>query len=239
MEKEGKRKVKEEEQEKEEEKDISKLVLGIMEGYSDSVIPPLSHFQSPRSESAINVVAEYNSSSKRKRENIRPKPPKEDCLGRERDRRVKMNESFALLESIVPSLLPKSSKEKVLQTTTEYIKYLEEKKKMLEKLKESSRSPMAATRSLVFPCTSRNSSVTVTACGSVALFGIESRKRHGFVTQIFMVFQKHRAEVLAANVVVNDGLLTLTVTAFVNGDESTTIEGIKRDILMLKNLDGV
>lgn len=112
---------------------------------------------------------------------------------------------------------------------------------MLEKLKESSRSPMAATRSLVFPCTSRNSSVTVTvtACGSVALFGIESRKRHGFVTQIFMVFQKHRAEVLAANVVVNDGLLTLTVTAFVNGDESTTIEGIKRDILMLKNLDGV
>ncbi|GMN46509.1 hypothetical protein TIFTF001_015690 [Ficus carica] len=107
---------------------------------------------------------------------------------------------------------------------------------MLENLKESTRpmAPAAATGSLVFPCTSRNSSsVTVTSCGSVAFFGIHSPMRQGFVTQIFMVFQKHRAEVLAASVVVDNGLLTLTVTAFVNGNEGSTVEEIKRDILML------
>lgn len=88
----GKRKVKEEK----EDEEISKLVLGIMEGYSDSVIPPLSLFKPGLSESAIDV---HSSLTKRaKAENVK-----------ERDRRVKMNENFSLLESIVPGLLPKVS----------------------------------------------------------------------------------------------------------------------------------
>ncbi|GMN46508.1 hypothetical protein TIFTF001_015691 [Ficus carica] len=106
MEKEGKLNVKEEE---EEEKEISKLVLGLMEGYSDSVIPPLSQFQFQFQFQPWKTTPEEDSTSRRKRE-IRPKPGKEDtaeCVGRERDRRLMMNESFALLESIVPGLSPK------------------------------------------------------------------------------------------------------------------------------------
>lgn len=105
---------------------------------------------------------------------------------------------------------------------------------MLEKLKESS-GPMAAKGRLILPCTSRNknSSVSVTLSGNLAFFGIQSPKRQGLVTQIFMVFHKHLAEVLAANVVVNHSQLTLTVTAFVNGNGSRTVEEIKNDILIL------
>ncbi|XP_062108531.1 basic helix-loop-helix protein A-like [Humulus lupulus] len=231
MENEGKRKIKEEEPNKEEEEEeISKLVLGIMEGYSDSVIPPLSQFK-PSSvlESAIVVAQEDSSSRKRARTKSIP----------ERDRRVKLNESYEFLESLVPGLLPKASKEKVLHAATEYIKYLEEKKKMLEKLKESSScsssEPMAEKGKQILPCTSssRNLSVSVTFSGNIAFFGIQSLKRQGLVTQIFMVFHKHLVEVLTANVVVNHTHLTLTVTAFVNGNESNTVEEIKRDILIL------
>lgn len=104
---------------------------------------------------------------------------------------------------------------------------------MLEKLKESS-GPMAAKGRLILPCTnSNNLCVSVTVSGNLAFFGIQSPKRQRLVTQIFMVFHKHLAEVLAANVVVNQTQLTLTVTTFVNGNESNTIEEIKKDILML------
>ncbi|KAF4358839.1 hypothetical protein F8388_013643 [Cannabis sativa] len=236
MENEGKRKVKEEEltkEDKDEEEEISKLVLGIMEGYSDTVIPPLSHFKpSSLLESSAIVVAQQDSTSK-KRARTKSIP--------ERDRRMKMNESYDLLQSLVPGILPKASKDKVLHAATEYIKYLEEKKKILEKLKESSSSSsssrsMAEKGKLILPCTSsstRNLSVTVTLSGNIALFAIQSLKRQGLVTQIFMVFHKHLVEVLAANVVVHHTQLTITVTAFVNGNGSNIVEEIKRDILML------
>ncbi|PON80262.1 Myc-type, basic helix-loop-helix (bHLH) domain containing protein [Parasponia andersonii] len=232
MKNEGKPKVKEELNKEEEE--LNKLVLGIMEGYSDSAIPPLSHFK-PLLESTI--VAQQGSSS-RKRARTKSSSSAQECraesLEKERGRRLKMNESLAILESLVPGLLPKTTREKVLHSTIEYIKYLEEKKKMLEKLKESS-GPMAPKGRLALPCTrsSRNLSVTVTFSGNLAFFGIQTPKRQGLVTQIFMVFHKHMAEVLAANVVINHSQLTLTVTAFVDGNGSNTVEEIKRDILIL------
>ncbi|POO02374.1 Myc-type, basic helix-loop-helix (bHLH) domain containing protein [Trema orientale] len=229
MENEGKPKVKEELNKEEEE--INKLVLGIMEGYSDSVIPPLSHFK-PLLESTI--VAQQGSSSRKRartKSSSWARESRAESLEKERGRRLKMNESLSILESLVPGLLPKTTREKVLHSTIEYIKYLEEKKKMLEKLKESS----APKGRLALPCTrsSRNLSVSVKFSGNLAFFGIQTPKRQGLVTQIFMVFHKHMAEVFAANVVVNHSQLTLTVTAFVDGNGSNTVEEIKRDILIL------
>lgn len=57
--------------------------------------------------------------------------------------------------------------------------------------------------------------------------------RQGLVTEIFMVFQKNSVEILDANVAVNDGQLTVTVTAIVNGSGGNVIEKIERDILSL------
>ena len=111
MENKEKQKIKEEGEEEEEEEEISKLVLGIMEGYSDSVIPPLSQFN-PLFESSI-VVAQEDISSSRKGTRTKPSSSaaaqgaRAEYSNKEKDRRVKMNESFAILESLVPNLAPK------------------------------------------------------------------------------------------------------------------------------------
>ncbi|KAL5541797.1 hypothetical protein UlMin_009507 [Ulmus minor] len=206
------------------EEEISNLFFSIMEGYSDSIIPPLSRFK-PFLEQPI--VADNDSTSRKRAK--RAKDDRTEFLEKEKDRRLKMNESFALLESLVPGLLPKSPQEKIAYETVEYIKCLEERLRMLEKLKET----MAARGRLMLPCASKNSSVSVTASGNVAFFGIECPKQHGLVTKILMVFHKHEAEVLAANVAVNNGHLTMSVTAFVNGNGSSAIEEIKREILII------
>lgn len=84
-------------------------------------------------------------------------------------------------------------------------------------------------------CSNRNSSVNVSVAGNVAFFGIQVTLRRHLVSNILAVFEKHRADVLAANVSVSDQRrLTLSVTAVVGGNrDGDVVEKIKRDILVI------
>ncbi|GAU11108.1 hypothetical protein TSUD_197320 [Trifolium subterraneum] len=158
----------------------------------------------------------------------------EETLSIERERRKKMKQMFTHLNTTVPTLLPNATKEVIITETIEYIKELEKKKKMLEELKESMKLPVVE-GSLLLPCRNRNCcSVSVTVSSNVAFFGIESVAKPGLITLILKVFFNNHAEILAANVSVNDGNLILAITALVqNGGNSAIIEKIKREIMSL------
>ncbi|KAL7210381.1 hypothetical protein ACSBR1_031855 [Camellia fascicularis] len=200
-------------EEEEEEKRISRLLLSTMEGYSDSVIPPLTEL-SPVCGTAIDEKG----SSSRKRG--RAKATEIENIQKERKRREKMTEKFSVLQSIVPNLLPKG---------------LEKERERLENLIKKTLLPesMAATH-----CANRNSSVDVTVSGGgVVFFGIRLVCRRHLATEILEVFEKHEAEVLAATFLVDGGhhqqrRLGVTVTAVVGGD-GDDVGKIKRDILNL------
>ncbi|KAF8401538.1 hypothetical protein HHK36_012480 [Tetracentron sinense] len=229
-----------------------------MENYSDSVIPPLSAL-SPLPKTNINEMA--SSSRKRSRAQDSQSNPVE--IQKERDRREKMSELFSVLQSMVStsmakvtgfsSILSKSSgvnhicslmilmgfspflelqatRVGIIDETIDRIKYLEEELKGLNEQKGSETAP---SKPVVSFSTHRSSSVDVTVSGNVAFFGVNSMVRQKLVMEVFMVFEKHRAEVLAANVAVNDRKLTLTVTALVNGNGDEIVDGIKRDLLIL------
>lgn len=122
--------------------------------------------------------------------------------------------------------------------TIEFICRLEEERGRLERLKKSISSPESmAAKPILSTCTNRSSSVNVTTAGvGVAFFGIQLAFRRRLVANVFSVFENHRAEILAANVSVDEQRqqLTLTITAMVGGyrgDE--TIEKIKREILVI------
>lgn len=74
-----------------EEEEIGKFFMGIMEGYQDSVIPPLNEFSPLK-----------GSSSSRKRG--RKEAADNENIQKERDRRDKMAENYSLLQSQVPGL---------------------------------------------------------------------------------------------------------------------------------------
>lgn len=126
-------------------------------------------------------------------------------------------------------LCQKATREKIVSETAKYIILLEEKKRQLEKLKESSES-MAPIRGTV---TNSNSSDNVIVSSNVTFFGIHMLAKQGLLTKIFMVFHKHQAEVLAANIAVNHGQVMVTITAYVNGNRGNTVEKIKKEILIL------
>lgn len=79
-----------------EEEELKRLFLGIMEGYNDAAIPPLSYFSS----SPEIPNHEQNSPNSTKRQ----KTDSESSY-KERRRREQMTENFFLLQSMVPSLL--------------------------------------------------------------------------------------------------------------------------------------
>lgn len=126
-------------------------------------------------------------------------------------------------------LCHKATREKIVSETAKYIILLEEKKRQLEKLKESSES-MAPIRGTV---TNSNSSDNVIVSSNVTFFGIQMLAKQGLLTKIFMVFHKHQAEVLAANIAVNHGQVMVTITAYVNGNRGNIVEKIKKEILIL------
>lgn len=135
-----------------------------------------------------------------------------------------------------------STREATLNATIKYIKDLEKKKERLEELKGLIMEPEDTNgRKLMLPCTSNNNnaSISVSLSGNVAFFGIQSKARFGLVTAIFKVFYKNNAEILAANVNVNGGELTLAVTALLlvldgdNNDGNAAAEKIKKQILGL------
>ncbi|CAK9145525.1 unnamed protein product [Ilex paraguariensis] len=201
-----------------------------MDGYKDSVIPPLSEF-SPFPGTAMN---EEGSSSRKRSKRAQAKNP--ESLHKERDRREKMTEKYSVLQSMVPSLMifPKATRERIVSDTIEYIKRLEEEKERLEGVQKAlpMKSPVA--KPVLSHFTDRNSSVNVSFSGGAAFFGIQLAFQRSLVVEIFRVFEKHMADVLAANVSVDDRRqLILTVTALLGGNGYESIEKIKREILSL------
>ncbi|KAK3039013.1 hypothetical protein RJ639_027498 [Escallonia herrerae] len=214
------------------EEDINRLFLGIMEGYKDSAIPPLTDFVPPAGGGGMGVSVEKGSSSKRG--NRGRGGGEKDYLQRERDRRDKMAEKFRVLQSMVPNLYHKATREAIVNNAIDYITKLEEEKSRLENLKKSISPESMEAKPILSYCTNRNSNVDVTISGGVAFFGIQLAAQRCLVVKVFGVFDKHGADVLAANVSVNDQRqLTLTVTAMVGGSSTDSIEKIKRDILRI------
>lgn len=126
-------------------------------------------------------------------------------------------------------LCHKATREKIVSETAKYIILLEEKKRQLEKLKESSKS-MAP---IIGTVPNSNFSDNFIVTSNVTFFGIQMLVKQGLLTKIFMVFHKHQAEVLAANVAVNHGQVMVTITACVNSNGGNTVEKIKKEILIL------
>ncbi|PIM99636.1 hypothetical protein CDL12_27866 [Handroanthus impetiginosus] len=81
-----------------EEEDIKRLLMGIMEGYNDTVIPPSSYFSPPP---GISIGEKGPSSVKRQKHGA----SWAESLHKERKRREQMNEKFSVLQSMVPTLL--------------------------------------------------------------------------------------------------------------------------------------
>ncbi|PIM98149.1 hypothetical protein CDL12_29374 [Handroanthus impetiginosus] len=81
-----------------EEEDIKRLLMGIMEGYNDTVIPPSSYFSPPP---GISIGEKGPSSVKRQKRGA----SWVESLHKERKRREQMNEKFSVLQSMVPTLL--------------------------------------------------------------------------------------------------------------------------------------
>ncbi|XVE82067.1 hypothetical protein DITRI_Ditri15bG0117000 [Diplodiscus trichospermus] len=218
---------------KEEESEINELLFSIMEGYSDKVVAPLSQFSTPLMEEAAAVVEAKGCSSRKPGGRLKEAEEVTESLKKERDRRGKMAESYDLLLSMVPNLFPKATRENIVGETITYIQFLEKEITRLEELKNSSESSKMA-EGKMHHFSNRNSSINVTVSNSIVFFGIQSLIRPCLVTDIFMVFHKHKAEVLAANVAADQRQLTVAVTAtVVNGNIDSTIEKIKRDILIL------
>lgn len=120
--------------------------------------------------------------------------------------------------------------------TIQYIHKLEEERDRLEALIKKSQESTAVMPTLTH-CTNRrdySSSVNVAVSGNgVAFFGIQTAiDRHHSTVEIFGVFERHKAEVLAASVSVNGEQLDLTVTAFIGGNRDM-IEKIKSELLNL------
>ncbi|KAL5852480.1 hypothetical protein ACOSQ3_007598 [Xanthoceras sorbifolium] len=220
------RKQKNKEEEEEEDKEINNLLLTLMEDYSDSVIPPLSDL------SHLHEDIENKSLSSRKR--CRDGDYKEEMIQIvkiQKDRRDIMKENFNVLQTMVPNLFPKASRERILDETISHIEFLKKEVERLEEKKNSSSTMVTKGKMSMY--SNLNSSINVTVSGNVFLFRIQTLARHRMVTEVFMAFHKHGAEVLASNVVVNHGQLTLIVTAFVDGNKDDIVEKIKRDVMVL------
>ncbi|KAL1334763.1 hypothetical protein HN51_063735 [Arachis hypogaea] len=159
----------------------------------------------------------------------------------ERNRRLKMNRLFSQLQATIPRPLSKATKEVIITETIRYIKELERKKNNLEQIKELQIQSHASGTTFMLPCMANddNCSVTVTVSANVAFFGIQTVARRGLITMILEVFSNHKAEILAANVAVNEGILTFAVTALLQivadgeGEGEGAVEMIKREIMTL------
>lgn len=122
----------------------------------------------------------------------------------------------------------KVSREQVLSGSIDFIKWLEEETNRLENLKKLLLQDLATPASSHY--TSRASSVNLTISNGVVFFVIRFWVKRGLLYNVFMVFEKYEAEVLVANVSVDDHqMVTLTVTVKV-GNGTRIVEGIRKEL---------
>ncbi|KAL3380282.1 hypothetical protein AABB24_000755 [Solanum stoloniferum] len=203
-----------------EEEEIERLFMGVMGGYKDAFMPPLTDF------STINEMG--TSSSNGNKRHKKEAPLADDTMHKERNRRGKMAELYSLLQSLVPTIshIHKATREKIVAESTDYIKCLEEE---ILRLKKS----LVVYKPALSQCRNRVSSVNATVSKGLAFFGIQFQLTQGLMTNIFSVLDKHQAEVLAANISVSDHqLTTLTVTVMIGNNESNIVETIRRELLL-------
>ncbi|TXG71788.1 hypothetical protein EZV62_000367 [Acer yangbiense] len=154
------------------------------------------------------AIENKSSSSSRKRcsrdhDDYKEEMVQINVIKSQKEKRDQMNDNFVTLQTMLPNLMPKASRDKIIDETISHIGVLEEEIKRLEEMKNSS-SSMVANGGKISTYFNWNSSVNVTVSGN------------------------HGAEVLAGNVAVNHGQLTWTVTAFADGNkDSVVIEKIK------------
>ncbi|KAL5996009.1 hypothetical protein ACLOJK_026082 [Asimina triloba] len=151
---------------------------------------------------------------------------------KERDRRGKMNEFYASLNAMVPTLFPRATREKSIDDTIEYIRELEGEIMELEGARQKKAEVSLHRR--------RNScsSIDVSFSGETVFFGIQSKARKGLLSRVLEVFEKHQAEVLATTVASHEGQLAMvTVTAVFNHSDLMVLppalasQRIKSDLL--------
>lgn len=76
--------------------------------------------------------------------------------------------------------------------------------------------------------------ITVTVSGKTAFYGWRTASRPALMANVAMVFDRHRAEVLAATVVADgNGLSNVTVTALLSAQDEGAAEGIKADLMAI------
>ncbi|XP_020252310.1 uncharacterized protein LOC109829676 isoform X2 [Asparagus officinalis] len=139
---------------------------------------------------------------------------KNEALQLERSRRDKMAEFYTVLQSM-------ATRTRVVDETISYIKSLEGVVTALDSQKRAKKLHRR-----------RNSSITITVSNRTAFFALRVAPGHGRFARVIEVFEKHKAEVLAATVVASeDGCTDVTVTALLDGEESA--ERIKAELMTL------
>ncbi|KAL9684313.1 hypothetical protein QQ045_021748 [Rhodiola kirilowii] len=164
-------------------------------------------------------------------------------VNKERQRRGKMANMYSLLQSFLPNLASsnkQASREKIVTETIEQIKRLEaDKSRLEEKIKAKAMASTKlcdATTASTVTISSSSGSVSTSNNDAMA-FEIKwlSDRRKRTMTDVVEVFDRYGAEILTASVVVNEGIVTTSVTAvIVNGDSCDVVERIKRDLLRLQ-----
>ena len=120
----------------------------------------------------------------------------------------------------------KATHKVILNKTMKYIKELEEKKKMLEEMKESRMKVLA----------NPNCSVSVSIANNMVFFSIETVAKP-LATAIVRIFLENQADILSSKVSVDDGKLTMSVTALVQNEKGVSIEKIKSEIMKSYNCE--
>ncbi|KAL6581876.1 hypothetical protein OROMI_005890 [Orobanche minor] len=215
-----------------EEDEIKRLLLSIMEGYKDTVIPPLSYFSS--NFPGIFNTDEMGSSSSRKIQ--KNQASWAESLMRERKRREQVSVKYSVLQSMVPTLIDttKPSKVKIVEDTINYIKYLEEEKERLENIKKFETEEPKAAINFLSKCTNppNSSAVEVAVSNGATFLEIQLPFRRGSVVGILKVLENHKAEVLEARIRVDDQrLLTFTATILLGKNGGITIDKIREEII--------
>ncbi|XP_078447973.1 transcription factor bHLH13-like [Wolffia australiana] len=147
----------------------------------------------------------------------------------ERSRREKMNELYAVLQSVVPNLFPKAPRARIVDETINYIEELEETIREMEAAKKARKKAKNNKAS--------SSSIAVTVSGKMAFFAVTSEWRPGLASQVLQVFDKPDADLLAASAVCdNDGggaaARTVTVAATVTADEAD-VEAMEQELALV------
>lgn len=122
-------------------------------------------------------------------------------------------------------------KERIVEDTANYIKYLQEEAERLEGLKKLQSKMQKVEMPSLSKCTNSNSG-KVTISDSAMFLAIQLPSRRGSVLDILKILERHQAEVIEARIDVSDEkVMTFTATVRLASDEGSCIDTMRQDIL--------